>query len=302
MPTEWIDLPADDLNANRLAQIVTNFAISAERAVDGDVLPVPTVAGGPAVGWLTALRIHAGTLQGRVRWLDGDAFRVSELIVADHIDPTTAQPRGFTLLEAVATQAVTARDDVFDRLLARHAADLHDHHPNNEQDTCMNPQTIIHNAALNVAKRDGIPLDEATRRVRAAAQRPIGAPVQRGGNAATGACVPPMPVAGQVTDVRSARLHLSTHHPAWERMSNDEQHLAAMRLRDLCTDAALGAQLSGIRGQTIATCLFAGSTPHQRLRAYLSATEASFDQLTHEQQHARIIAARGQFNVIDGVA
>jgi hypothetical protein len=193
-------------------------------------------------------------------------------------------------------------DDPYERLLREHAEDLADEDDEPEPETnIMNPDQIINAAAVNVANRDRIPFAEAQRRVRAAAARPLGnvgsVQLSGGGPVRT---IPPLPAPGAVTDVRSARLYLSAHHPAWANMSNEEQHTAALVLRNMNVD--IRAQLSRVPSdgrQTVVLALFPGATRTARARSFLTATEEGFAALPNEAQHERALALRTRVNVID---
>lgn len=293
---EWLTLPAGRLSEVQLAEVVANFRSSP--AFGGDVAAVVERAGGPAVGWAVDVQARVGELRVKVRWLE-DIDHGAREGIALAVTPNAVDAESGAAIGARLNEITVSTRDPFAALLALHAADLAAEPDTG--DSPMNPETIIANAAAAVAKRQGISLAEATRRVRAAAKQPIGPRKPT----TSPAIVPKLPAAGEVVDVRGALVHLAAHHPAWERMTHAQRVEAAGRLRDMCRDAPKLAQLSRPQSNgkgTVVLSLFPGASTFQRIKAYLAATVPNWDELPHHEQHGRALAARGDFNIIDSAA
>lgn len=118
----------------------------------------------------------------------------------------------------------------------------------------------------------------------------------------TTAVVPAMPPAGAVTDVRTARAHLSAAMPGWAHLSNDQQQHAAITLRDMVKQQAISSQLSRVGANqkpTVLLGLWPGANRFARARAYLRASQPGFASLTNDQQFERVRSLQATHNLLD---
>lgn len=296
--TGWIDLPqlTPPLTAVQMTEVVSNHAESV--AIAGS-------EGGPAIGWIDGMRVSNGGLQAHVRWLGPPATLSGLKIVRRAVDAQTGRSIGARLAEVIAGSMDAT--DFYQNLLSRHAADLNEIEPTtNRKPTPMtiDPETIMRQAATSVALKLHIPFEDALKKVRATAKKPLGdrvkARAKQAGPTAS-AIVPVMPL-GSVANTVVAKAHLAKHLPGWDGMPLEVQEISALRLRDMLKTSTGRATLSKppTNGKvTVVTALFAGASPFQRLQSYLASTTMNWESLSHDDRHQRTLLARKSLNIID---